>query len=454
MNLKKFLLIQTLIILTIVVGLSIYYFVYSGKTDDSSEKDVYTCPMHPQIVQDHFGTCPICGMDLVLKSKLGEDEDYSEHDLSNLDLNTVKLSPSQVVLANVQTSPVTTKSFYNEKTFNGTVELNQKKFSFISSAAGGKVIKLYITFTGQYVKKGQPVLELYSPELITAQKEYLLALDNYNRILKSGDKFATEQAWSLLQSALNKLQRWELKPHQISELETSRNVRNTLTIYAGYSGVVMNKFVNQGQWIMEGQNIAELADLSTIWIIANIYETDMQYIKTGQTAEISTSAYPNESFTAKINFIEPIFDAQTRTLKVRFDMLNKDGKLKPDMFVKVKILTYVDNTLAVPKNSVLRKGETDIVYVQKEKGVYVPREIKIGYEQDGFYSVKQGLKEGEIVVSSGGFLIDSESQIQAGLNSGNSEHKKNGSKEEEFEIKPEQNIMRDLENKKTNTHNH
>lgn len=171
--------------------------------------------------------------------------------------------------------------------------------------------------------------------------------------------------------------------------------------------------------------------------------------------EIISSSYPDEPMMAKINFIEPVINPETRTMEVRIDVSNKDYRLKPDMYVKIKISTYRDQLLAVPKNAVIRKGEHDMVYIEKQKGVYVPKQVKVQFEQDGYYAISSGIEEGDIVVSMGGFLIDSESQIQSGMTSGHEQH--TGStqkKDEELKINKDQDIMKDMENNKTNVHQH
>jgi multidrug efflux pump subunit AcrA (membrane-fusion protein) len=272
----------------------------------------------------------------------------------------------------------------------------------------------------------------------------LLALDNLHQVQNSGHHLAVEQAESLVDAAKRRLEQWEMSERQLEELERTHEVRNTLTQYARYSGVVTKKYVNAGHWAMAGENIFDVADMSTVWVIANVYESDIQYIHAGQTAMIYSAAYPDEVMTAKINYINPVFNQDSRTMEVRIDVSNKNYKLKPDMYVKVKLNTYAQQTIAVPKNSVIRTGERNIVYVEKEKGVYEPREVTISYEQDGYYAVTSGLKEGEIVVSSGGFLIDSETQIEEGMNSG---HIHDQNKNDDIKINPDQDIMKDMESK-------
>ena len=430
--------------LVITGGYFIYAHYWGNSSGNVTDKVLYTCPMHPQIVSDHPGKCPICGMDLILK--VSGDEQQNMLPVQNMpgNIQTVKLSPSQQVLANVQTEKVRTMEFSGEKTFNGYVKINEKNFAHISTAVAGKITNMYVNFEGQSVSKGQPVIEIYSPELVSTQKEYLLALNNLQQVRKSGNIMAIEQASSLVEASRERLLLLEMTRAQIDELERTQQVRTTITEYAKFSGIVTKKYVHVGHWASAGEDIYDVADLSTVWVIANVYESDMQYIKNGQTALIYSGAYPDEVITAKINYIFPVFDENSRTMEVRIDVSNRNLKLKPDMYVKVKLNTYEQQTVAVFKNSVIRTGERDIVYVEKEPGVFEPRDITISYEQDGYYAVTSGLKEGETVVSSGGFLIDSETQIERGFTSG---QKPGGSGHDDMKINPGQDIIKDMKNK-------
>lgn len=457
MNKTIKILIGVLAAVIVIAGGYWGYVTFIQKNDTvSSGKEVYTCPMHPQIVQDRPGQCPICGMDLVKEEEIGQ-ENQSDHDLGGADISSVKLSPSQQVLANVKTERVKTMQFQGEKTFNGYVKINESKFAHISTAVSGKIVNMFVSFEGEMVRKGQKVLEIYSPELVSTQKEYLLALDNFNQVKTSGNRLAIEQAQSLVSSSRERLILWEMTYAQIDELERTRSVKTTTIQYSKYSGIITKKYVHVGHWAMAGEDIYDVADLSSVWVIANVYESDMQYIKNGQTAEIYSTAYPDEVMRAKINFINPVFNPESRTLEVRIDVSNKDMKLKPDMYLKVKINTYVTQSIGVPKNAVIRTGEHNYVYIEKEKGVYEPKEVQIGYEQDGYYAITSGLAEGDLVVTSGGFLIDSESQIQKGFTSGHENHGDDTKKEnnEELKINPNQDILKDMKEKKTETeHKH
>jgi RND family efflux transporter MFP subunit len=333
--------------------------------------------------------------------------------------------------------------------------MNEKKFSHISTAVSGKIVNMFVNFEGQMVTKGQPVLEIYSPELVSTQKEYLLALDNFNQVKTSGNRVAIDQAQSLVNSARERLILWEMSRAQIEELEKTREVKTTTIQYSRFSGVVTKKLVHVGHWAASGEDIYDVADLSTVWVIANVYESDIQYIRTGQMAYIYSSAYPDEVIGARINFINPVFNPDSRTLEVRIDVSNLNLRLKPDMYVKVKINTYASQDIGVPKTAVIRTGEYNIVYVEKEKGIYEPRQVTVGYEQDGYYAIKSGLKEGETVVVSGGFLIDSETQIQKGFSSGHEDHSKTNDSGDELKINPDQDILKDMENKdKDSEHKH
>lgn len=449
----KIIIVVLVILVVISGGFWGYTHFIKSKSSEVTQSQVYTCPMHPQIVSDHPGQCPICGMDLVLKSNTEVEKEQKETgQTTNADLMEVKLSPSQQVLANVQTEVIKTKQFSGTKEFNGYVKINEKNNAHISTPVMGKITRMYVNYEGQSVRVGQPVFEMYSPDLVSTQKEYILALENYDRIAKSNNEFAISQAKSLVDASRYRLSQWEMTPAQLDEIARTREVKQTITVYSKYSGIITKKYVDAGHWPMAGEIIYDVSNLSSVWVMANVYESDVQFIKTGQNVEITSNSYPGEMFNSKINFVDPIFDASSRTLQVRIDVSNRDNKLKPDMYVRVKINTFYSQNLAVPKNAVIRTGDKDIVYVEKEEGVYVPRTVKIGYEQDGYYEIISGLKDGEKIVSSGGFLIDSESQIQMGMNSGHEGHVM--SNDDDMKINPDQDIMNDMNKKNNQQHQH
>ncbi|MEO6695432.1 MAG: efflux RND transporter periplasmic adaptor subunit [Ignavibacteria bacterium] len=439
------------IVLIGVIGISIgVYMIFSPKNSDQNvlKNELYVCPMHPQIHQDHPGVCPICNMELILKSSNETMEGMASLSDVKKDIGDVILSPSQQVLANVQTEKVTIKEFSSERVFNGYIKIDEKNMRHISTPVSGKIVKMFVNFEGQVVSKGQKVFEMYSPEIFSTEKEYLLALENYENVKNSDYDLVITQAENLLNSTRTRLRLWEVSPQQIEELENTKEVKNYITVYSKYSGIITKKIVHEGHWAVSGEDIYDVADMSTVWVIANIPEADVQNIKISQSAFVTSVSYPGEEFFAKVNFISPLFNPETRTLEVRLDVTNKNFKLKPDMFVKVSIKggQYQWNIM-VPRNAVLRTGKMDMVYIKKENNVFSPKMVNIGGEQDGYYLVTSGLKEGDEIVTSAGFLIDSESQIRSGSNMQNMEGMNMNNKDEEPKFNEDQDVMKDMEKK-------
>jgi len=254
-------------LLIIVVGGGYLGYKHFFKKDSTSstQKQLYTCPMHPQIISDHPGQCPICGMDLILKTSSGEETEKDHgHNLSSGVLDVVKLSPRQQILANVQTTVVKTVQFTGAMDFNGYIKINEKNMAHISTPVMGKITKMYVNFEGQNVRAGQPVFELYSPDLVSTQKEYILALENYDRISKSGNALATGQAQSLVDASRYRLRQWEMTPAQLDKIAETRTVLQTIKVYSKYSGVVTKKYVDEGFWPMAGQVIYDVFGLLQI----------------------------------------------------------------------------------------------------------------------------------------------------------------------------------------------
>ncbi len=446
MNKKLILIIFIIAALGISFGLYKFYFAEKNETE-TSKKEIYTCPMHPQIVRDYPGVCPICNMDLVLKRN-SEDIKIDSSVNLNKEIGEVVISPSQQILANVQTEKVKIKEFRNDMTFNGYIKTDEKNMRHISTPVSGKILKMFVNFEGQIVSKGEPVLEIYSPEILSTQKEYLLALENYERVKNSGYNLVVEQAENLVSSARTRLELWEVTPKQIEELERVRQVKNYITVYSKYSGVITKKIDHEGHWAAAGEDIYDIVDMSTVWVIANVPESDVSSIKLGQSAKITSISYPNEVFSAKINSLNPVFNSDTRSLEVRLDVSNINYKLKPDMFVKVNLSSaQYEWNIVVPRNAVLRTGKMDMVYVKKENNIFIPKMVSVGGERDGYYLISSGLKEGDEIVTSAGFLIDSESQIRSAGNNMQGMEGMNMKKDEEPKFNKDQDVMKDMKHK-------
>ncbi|MFA7361095.1 MAG: efflux RND transporter periplasmic adaptor subunit [Candidatus Kapaibacterium sp.] len=410
---KKIILIVIAVILLIAGGYGIYHFAFKKTADkeDTKKAELYICPMHPQIHSDHPGTCSICGMDLVLKG----GGDKTDESAVKSEVGELSLSPAEQVLANVKTQIVKSGMFDFSISANGVVKSRDDAARQISSPVKGKITKLYINYEGQKVGKGQKAFEVYSPELIATQREYLLAYENFSNLQESSYKSVVESSASILEAARQRLKLWFVNDRQIEELQESKKIKNSLTYYAEYSGVVTKKYLNEGSWVMEGATLADLVDLSSVWVMANIYEYELSSIKIGQTTEIRVSGYESEIINGRIDYINPFVNPDTRTVEVRMTVANRGFVLKPEMYVKINIATgKTSNSISVPKTAVLRTGKMDMVYIKKTGNIFAPRMVEIEAEKDGKYLIKSGINEGDEIVVSAGFLLDSESQIRMG----------------------------------------
>jgi len=407
---------------------SISFFTLYEYKIVQAEKDIYTCPMHPSVIKDRPGACPVCGMNLVKKSvidrsasggQVGEaikQEKMSEIGSVGEEIEQVTLSPTQRLLANVATEPVALRDLSKEIYTVGKIDYDETSLAHVSARIGGRVDKLYVNFTGEEVKKGEPLLEIYSPDLVSAQQEYLLALNNYEKLKSTSLDEAAQNSKSLLTASKEKLLLWGITEDQIAELETSKKVNNHMVIYSPASGTVIEKFVREGMYVMEGENLYDIADLRNVWMFGDIYESQISGVKIGQEVEVKTQAYPDEVFTGRISFIEPVLNPTTRTVKIRADFPNPHHMLKPEMYVEVKIKSGQNqNCLTIPASAVINTGHRIVAWVEKEPNVFVPRDVKLGEKLGDYYVVLDGLSEGEMVVSQGGFLIDSEAQLRAGM---------------------------------------
>jgi RND family efflux transporter MFP subunit len=447
---KKIILIIFFTIIVSAGSVGIYKLFFESNADKpvSVSKELYVCPMHPHIQSDHPGVCPICNMDLVLKENNVTKKDFDLLNKAGRETGDVVLSPSQQVLANVQTEIVSIKEHRSDLNFNGYIKTGENNMRHIATPVSGKIIKMFVNFEGQMVSRGQPVLEIYSPEIYSTQKEYLLALKNYENAKSSSNDLVIGQAESLLNSTKTRLSLWEVSPEQMEELENTREVKNYITVYSKYSGVITKKIDHEGHWAAAGEDVYDIVDMSTLWVIASVPESEINNIRMGQSAKITSVSYPDEVFSAKVNFISPMLNSETRTLEVRLDVSNRNYKLKPDMYVKVEIgSAKYEWNITVPRNAVLRTGKMDMVYVKKAINTFTPKMVTIGSERDGSYLITSGLAEGDEIVTSAGFLIDSESQIRSGTSTSNMEGMEMEVKEEP-EFKKDQDVIKDLQQHK------
>ncbi len=371
---------------------------------ESEEKSYYTCPMHPSVISDRPGACPVCGMALVKKTN---QKDASAEDLSML--QSVSLSPTQRVIANVATETVKKQTISRKVTAVGVVDFVEPNLAIVPARFRGRLEKLYANYTGEVVKKGQTLFELYSPDLISAQNELLLAAKN-------------EQE-GLLQASRDRLQiHFGLSESQIFEIEKNQKVLYAIPFHSPISGTVISKEIQEGQYVDEGMILYKLADLSRVWVYLDVYEKDIQFIKIGSAVQLITESYPNERFDGKVTFIEPVVNSETRTVRVRTEFTNLAGRLKPQMYVTARIITQSKNTIVVPSSVVISTGKRNVVWIEVKENRFEPRDVVVGIQTDDRVEILSGLKISDVVAVTGGYLIDSESQLQMPAPVGGHQH--------------------------------
>jgi Cu(I)/Ag(I) efflux system membrane fusion protein len=472
----------------------------------TSGTEVWTCSMHPQIRLPEPGSCPICGMDLVLaegtesvataaaKNKplyacsmfclppqpnpgkcriCGMDMVEVESDAADFDdatsSRTLTLSPTAQKLAEVATEPVLRKFVAAEIRMVGKIDYDETRLGYITAWVPGRLERLFVDYTGIPVNKGDHLVYLYSPELATAQTELLQALERTKSAADGENTLVNRRAAKWVEDIRDKFRLWGMTEEQISDIESRGAPSDYMTIYAPMGGIVIHKNAVEGMYVNTGTRIYTIADLSRVWVKLDAYESDLQWLRYGQEVEFESEAYPGDTFAGRIAFIDPVLDAKTRTVKIRVNVENADGRLKPEMFVRAMVRSKValggrvvdaelagkwispmhpeivkdapgtcdvcgmplvraeslgfvsvetqdaDPPLVIPASAPLKTGKRALVYVavSGSPGKYEGREIVLGPRAGAYYIVKEGLEEGERVVVHGAFKIDSAMQIMA-----------------------------------------
>lgn len=385
-------------VLGIVIGFGIFKFsqVETQSTDltvEETSEEIWTCSMHPQIRKNEPGDCPICGMDLIPLEQ------------SSSSSIVLEMSDDAVKLAQIQTKIVGSNS--DNTTYlkmSGKIEANETASASLVTHIPGRIEKLYVSFTGEKVRVGQTIATIYSPLLITAQKELIEA-----------EKMKNIQP-KLYEAALNKLKYWKITDDQINDILTSGEVKETFNIYAEYSGVVQKKHVSVGDHLEQGGVLFSVQNLNTLWVVFDVYEKDLPRVSVGDQITFNTPSLPGQKFTANISFIDPIIQPNSRTAKVRVEVLNKGNALKPEMFVSGELVGNFtkDMVLTVPKSAVLWTGQRSVVYLKvpdTDLPSYEYREVLLGESLGTDYQVIDGLKPGDEVVTNGAFVIDASAQL-------------------------------------------
>ncbi len=401
------------LVLIIAAAAGGYYLWQHRKSGESAAEhaehaqELYTCPMHPFIIKDKPGSCPICGMTLVKKVS-GAQATAGEMER----LGHVSLSPTQMVMANVATVEARLIPLNREIKAVGVVAYDQARQGKVTAWVAGRIDRLYVDRVGDQVSRSRPVAELYSPDLVAAQQEYLLALKSREQLKNSSIKTIALGGDGLVASARQRLHLLGVKDEQLAELEKSGKPELRLPVYTPLSGVVIEKMVQQGQYVNVGDLLFSIADLSVVWVELELYENEFPSIKTGQQVEILSQSYPGTTFSGRVAFIYPFLDPKTRTVKVRVEIVNKGLRLKPDMFVNAVVQVPLGRSLAVPVAAVIDTGQRQVLWVETKPGMFEPREVKVGARAGDQLQILAGLKAGEKVAASGGYLIDSEAQLK------------------------------------------
>ncbi len=313
-------------------------------------------------------------------------------------------------LAGVQTATVTRRALAKDVKTTGKIALNESSRAYITSRVEGRIDELYITAEGQYIAPGQPIAAVYSPTYISAQEEYLLALESVQK-LRGASREVVQLNSKLLEAARRKMILLGIPEGDIEHLSHTRKANNTMIIRAQFGGTVMEKTMLPGAYIMPGDKLFTLSDLSSVWLYADIYEKDIAAVRVGQEVQVASNAYPGQTFGGTVTFINPVVDDATRAVKVRIELPNPDGKLKPNMFVSAAVSLPLGESLVIPVSSLLDTGTRKVVYVAQGEDSFVKRDITTGLEADGYIQVLSGLQPGDVVVTAAAFLIDSQTQL-------------------------------------------
>lgn len=380
------------------------------KHTDQHNKKIYICPMHPQITSDKTGSCPICGMDLVVKEQEQPSAGNAPEGLAPVHISEAKRGMMGLTFGSVETRTIT-----KEIRTSARIVPDETRLYRVTTKIEGYVEQLFVNVTGQEVKKGHPLLSIYSPELVATQHELLTALSVADRLSHSSHDSIARSGSQLVEAARKRLKLWDITDAQIDRLAKTGQVEKYLTLFAPASGYVMEKTVLPGQKIAPGEALLVIADLATVWAEADLYESDIPYVTVGMPVTLTLPYWPAKAFQGQVAFLYPYLDPKTRTLRARMNIENPELLLKGDMYGDAHLRYELGERIAVPETAVMQTGVRSYAFKAGQGDEIIPVEVQLGARTEGWYEIRSGLAAGDQVVTSANFLVDSESSLRAAL---------------------------------------
>jgi RND family efflux transporter MFP subunit len=417
----------------------------------AAQAALYHCPMHPSFVSDKPGTCPICGMGLVrseasprppgerrivyyrspmdpnlrsdkpAKDSMGMDfvPVYSDETQAKggavAGRTSLTLSPEKRQALGIRSEEIHHGRLTRAIRTVGRVAVDERRLHHIHTKYDGYVEHLYVDFTGKYVERGDHLLSIYSPELVATQQEYLLASNAQKQMAASGIPSVAQGSLDLLEAARQRLLLWDMRDEDIEALERAGKVSRTIDLHSDVAGYVTQKMAFHGMRVTPADTLFDIADLSQVWVLADVYESDLPLVRVGMQGELTVPYLPGKKWRGAVTYIDPTVEEKTRTVKLRIELRNEGQQLKPDMFADVHLSADLGAGLSVPQSAVIDSGDRKLVFIDRGEGSFEPREVQLGVQVGGGFQVLSGLADGERVVTSANFLLDSESSLRSSL---------------------------------------